>query len=100
MSRFLVPLIFFAAAGFVWHYNGTHENGYLLLPFLEVVPDFAGDYEAQAAWSWRVIAGIGVTDLVLSIIRDIRNRCRRASISSRSRFGHSEISAVERAEDC
>ena len=78
MFRYLVPLIVFAAAGSLWHYNGTHES-YLIFPLLNAVPELAGDYNAQAAWSWRIIAGIGVVDLVLNIIGDVRNQFRRAT---------------------
>jgi hypothetical protein len=75
--RYLVPVILFAAAGFVWHYNATHDDSYLLFPFLDLVPALADDLDAQAEWSWRVMAGIGVLSLLLTIGGDLRRRSKR-----------------------
>lgn len=75
--RYLVPLIFFAAAGFVWHYNGTHEGAWLLFPFLDVVPALQGDFDAQAEWTWRLFAGIGALMLLWAIAGDVRRALRK-----------------------
>lgn len=70
MSRYLVPLIFFAAAGYIWHYNGTHADSYLLVPFLDAL----GGLETQAEWSWRIMAGIGGVLLLYALGQDLMRR--------------------------
>lgn len=80
MSRYLAPVVLFGAAFYVWHFNGTHDNQYLLLPFLDLVPALQGDVEAQAEWSWKGAAGLGALMLVWTLISDARARSRRKSI--------------------
>lgn len=75
--RYVVPLIFFAAAGFVWHYNGTHEGSWVLFPFLDLIPALADDLDAQAEWTWRLFVGIGVVLLVWTIGGDVRKAMRK-----------------------
>ena len=75
--RYLVPLIFFAAAGFVWHYNGTHEDSWVLFPFLDLIPALADDLDAQAEGTWRLFVGIGALLLVWTIGGDVRKAMRK-----------------------
>ena len=70
LSRYIVSLVFFAAAGYVWHYNGSHEGSYILLPLLDAV----GDLKAQSAWTWRILAAIGALTLIQTLIEDGRDR--------------------------
>lgn len=80
--RYLVPVLVFAAAAFVWHYNATHDDSWLLFPFLDAIPSLRGDMEAQAEWSWRIMAGIGLLSLILTIVGDVRRRKRSGSTES------------------
>lgn len=74
--RYLVPVLLFGVAAFVWHYNETHEGSWLLVPFLDAIPSLRGDRDAQAEWSWRIMAGIGLLSLILTIAQDVRHRRR------------------------
>ena len=65
--RYLVPLLLVATAGFVWNYNETHTSSYMLLPLLDSIPSLRGDLEAQAAWSWKFIGGLGVLVLLFNL---------------------------------
>jgi len=48
MSRFLAPLLFLAAAGYVWWFNQNHTDRVLLLPLLPALkPSLEGDFKAQ-----------------------------------------------------
>lgn len=75
--RYVVPILFFAAAGFVWHYNSTHDSSWLLVPFLDLVPSLAGDLDGQAEWTWRILAGLGGVLLLWTIGQDVRGASRR-----------------------
>jgi len=74
--RYVVPILFFAAAGFVWHYNSTHDSSWVLVPFLDLVPALADDLDAQAEWTWRILAGIGGVMLLWTIVQDVRRASR------------------------
>jgi len=70
MVKYLVPLFLFAVAGFVWHYNQTHTGSFMLLPLIDGIPSLRGDLPAQATWSWRIIAGIGILVLVINLMTE------------------------------
>lgn len=72
--RYLVPLLLLGAAAFVWHYNATHEGSWLLFPFLDAIPSLRGDRDAQAEWSFRIVAAIGLVSLVVAIAQDVHRR--------------------------
>jgi hypothetical protein len=76
--RYLVPVLLFAAAAFVWHYNATHDDSWLLFPFLDAIGSLHGKPDEQAELSWRILAGLGAAALVFAVIGDIRNRRRKA----------------------
>ncbi|MBX3274205.1 MAG: hypothetical protein KF729_28315 [Sandaracinaceae bacterium] len=79
--RYLVPVLLFGVAGFVWHYNGTHEDSWLLFPLLDLIPPLAGDRDAQAQWSWRIFAGLGALVLIANVLGDLRRaRVPRAKV--------------------
>lgn len=78
--RYLVPLFFFGVAAFVWNYNGTHEDSWVLFPFLDMVPALADDLDAQAEWTWRLFAGLGGLFLVGTIFGDIRKAMKKKSV--------------------
>jgi len=75
--RYLVPVLFFGGAGYVWHYNETHDDSWLLLPFLDMLASLEGDVEAQAEWTWRILVAIGALMLVWTFVDDVRRRGRR-----------------------
>lgn len=74
--RYLVPVFLFAVAAFVYWYNVSHTDSYLLFPLLDMIPSLRGDLEAQADWSWKIMAGIGVISLIATILGDVRKRAR------------------------
>ena len=79
--RYLVPLLLFAVAGFVWHYNATNEDSWLLFPLLDLIPPLAGDRDLQAEWSWRIFAGLGALAVIANIVGDVRRaRTPRAKL--------------------
>lgn len=80
MSRYLAPIVLLGAAAYVWHFNGTHDDRYLLLPFLDLVPALAGDIPAQAEWSWKGVGALGVFLLLWTLVSDAMRRRRRRSI--------------------
>lgn len=67
MLKHAVPIVLFIAAGVVWHYNDTHAGSFMLLPFLDVIPPLRGNVPAQAEWSWRILAGLGVLVLLVNL---------------------------------
>jgi len=67
--------LFFAAAGFVWHYNATHDATKLLFPFLHLV--VSGTPERLGTLSWEVFAGIGVLFTLLALRETLRGRRHR-----------------------
>jgi len=73
--RWLTPLLFFAAAGFVWHYNATHGSTKLLFPFLQVF--VSGTPERLGTLSWLLFAGIGVLFTLLALRESLRGRGRQ-----------------------
>lgn len=75
MLRFLGPLLFFAAAAYVHHYNGSHTDSALLFPLVGVLPWVEG-LEAEKAWSVYVLAGIGSLWAVLEIVAEVVRRIR------------------------
>lgn len=70
MLKYTVPVLLFAAAGFVWYYNQNHTDSVMLLPFLDALPNLRGNLAEQAAWSWRLIAGVGLLVLVINIMTE------------------------------
>ena len=72
--RYLFPVLCFALAGFVWYYNSTHTDSYLLFPFLDAVPPLRGDLDAQSTWSSILFASIGAIALIGTVIGDLRRR--------------------------
>lgn len=69
MSRFLAPLLFLAAAGYVWWFNQNHTDRILLLPFIPLVkPSLEGDLRAQGELTAELLAGVGLVLLVIAAI--------------------------------
>ena len=67
----------FAGAWFVWHYNETHTDSFMLMPLLDHIPSLRGDIPAQAEWSWRVVALVGVLVLILNVVTHARSASRK-----------------------
>jgi hypothetical protein len=66
--RFLIPVVLFCVAGFVWHYNDTHTSTKVMFPLLNLVPGLKGNLAAQVDASWKVLAGLGVATLLYCIV--------------------------------
>lgn len=76
MARWFNPLLFFGVAGYVWWFNGTHDDRTLTLPFIEA---FVGnDRRAMGDASWKVAAAIGAIFLVWGVVGAIRERRQAA----------------------
>jgi 4-amino-4-deoxy-L-arabinose transferase-like glycosyltransferase len=77
ISRYLTPIIFFAAAGGASWYNSTHRDSQLLFPGSWLVPGYENDTFAQGTLTPWVLAGIGALTLLYAVVvhvRDLRAR--------------------------
>ena len=69
MSRFLAPLLFLGAAGYVYWFNLNHTDRVLILPMLPMLkPSLEGDFKAQGELTAQVLAGVGLLLLVIAAI--------------------------------
>ena len=75
MLRYVWPLLFFGAAGWVWQYNGSHSDRKVVFPFVDViVPSAAGDPQRMGEISAYIVAGLGVILLGFTILDHVRAR--------------------------
>jgi hypothetical protein len=74
MLKTAVPLILFVTAGAVWYYNSSHTDSALVIPLLDLIPSLRGDIHAQAAWSWRIVAGLGGIVLLINLVTGGRRK--------------------------
>ena len=75
MTRFFAPLLFLAAAGYVYWFNLNHADRVLLLPFLPALkPSLEGDFKAQGELTAELLAGVGLLLLVIAAIPRRRRR--------------------------
>ncbi len=66
------------AAAWVRHYNGTHEDSAVFLPFVDMIaPATAGDPRAMGAVTVTVLSGLAAVWLVLELVGFARERTRR-----------------------
>lgn len=73
--RFLTPVLFFAAAGYVQWFNTSHTDEVLMFPFIDVLyPDAAGDPHAMGEASAVLLAAIGMVSLLWHISASWRYR--------------------------
>ncbi len=72
--RFLTPILFFVAGGWVWWHNSTATTSVVSLPFMDLLTD---DIHQQGAYSAYICFGIGgwlfLWDLV-ALLRKDRDR--------------------------
>ena len=74
MNRYLTPILFFAATGFVFWYNAGHADSKVVVPFIEVlVPSTAGDPAAMGQASGFVFLGLSVLLTALAVLRHARD---------------------------
>ena len=73
MIRYLTPVVFLAAAAYVRWYDASHTASVLMLPFVTSLDGYK-DPVAAGDLSWKIIAGIGVFLLGLTLVEDIRRR--------------------------
>jgi len=63
--RFLTPLLFFAAAGYVFWYNDNHTGSVMMFPFMDVLfPSDAGKPHAQGENTVVLLGAIGLLSLL------------------------------------
>ena len=75
MTRYLTPVLFFAAAGYVdWH-NGQQSGSVLMFPFIDVLyPAAKGDPALMGRASVWLLIAIGVLTLVYRLTEEWRYR--------------------------
>lgn len=60
MTRWISPLLFFAAAAYVFQYNEGHTDSVLMLPFVDAIfPSLKGNPVAIGLRSVMLLVGIG-----------------------------------------
>jgi hypothetical protein len=64
MTRFIIPVLMFATAGYLQWYNGAHTDRKLLFPFLDGLAGYKGDLAAQATLSFQVLIGLATVLLL------------------------------------
>lgn len=74
---YFVAALLFGGSFYVWYYNDTHTNSYLIFPLLDAIPSLQGDFDAQAEWSWRIGVGVGLFVLLLTIATSVRQASSR-----------------------
>ncbi|MFT4978733.1 MAG: hypothetical protein ACI8S6_004643 [Myxococcota bacterium] len=75
--RFLTPILFFAAAGYVYWYNGSQGEAVLMFPpfIIEVLyPDAAGDPHAMGEASVVLLVAMGLLTLLWNLSASWRYR--------------------------
>ena len=78
MNRLITPLILFGTAAWLVHFNGTHDDRAMFLPFMDVIdPGSKGDPAAMGRDSAVVIGGLALLSLVWAIVGIVRDRLRK-----------------------
>ncbi len=63
--RFLTPILFFLAGGWVWWHNATATDSIVTLPFMGALSD---DPREQGAYSAYICFGIGAWFLIWDLV--------------------------------
>jgi hypothetical protein len=72
--RFLTPILFFLAGGWVWWTNGQHPDRVVVLPFMDILSDDVHEQGMYTAWvCWAIAAWFFLWDL-LALLRKKRDR--------------------------
>lgn len=75
MGRYFSPVLFLAAAVWVYWHNHTHADRVVFFPFLDVLrPSMAGDMRAQGEATVWILGGLGTLFLLLAIRRHLAER--------------------------
>jgi hypothetical protein len=72
MTRFIIPLLMFATAGYLRWYNGAHHDRKILFPFLDLLPSYQGKLLAQAELSFQLMVGLALLMLVWAAVEYLR----------------------------
>lgn len=73
--RFLTPVLFFAAAGYVHWFNTSQSQEVLQFPFIDILyPASAGDHVMQGKASVVLLAAVGLLSLLWQISASWRYR--------------------------
>lgn len=71
LFRFITPILFFAAAGYVQHHNGQNSGSVIVFPFIDVIyPASKGDPQLMGQASIWVLVAMGVLTLLLQLRRE------------------------------
>lgn len=71
--RFITPLIFFGAAGYVWWYNQNHLDRIVMAVVIDLIaPATKGDPFAQGRLTVYLLAAVGGLFLVRDVIWYLR----------------------------
>ncbi len=74
---YVVAALLFGGAYYVWHYNHTHSDSFLIFPLLGWVPSLEGNLPAQAEWSFRLVLAVAIFVLVMNVVAHARRLSRR-----------------------
>lgn len=64
MTRFIMPVLMYATAGYLQWYNAAHTDRKVLFPFLDGIPGYKGDLAAQATLSFQILIGLATLMLL------------------------------------
>lgn len=75
--RWLVPVVFFAAAWYVRDFNGAHAGQQYVVPGLTAL--VGPDLKAQGELTWKILLGLGGVLLLWNAVVTIQDaRARRS----------------------
>jgi hypothetical protein len=66
--RWFVPFLLIGAAVYVAQYNSTHQDGVIVIAFLDLVPGIGSDPNTLGTRSWQLLLVLGVASLGLRIM--------------------------------
>lgn len=78
LSRLFGPLVLAGAAAWVRHYNGTHTDSAVFVPFVDVIfPSTKDDPIAMGGATVTLLSGLAALWLVVELVGFARERARR-----------------------
>jgi hypothetical protein len=72
MTRFIVPILMYGTAGYLYWYNANHHDRKVLFPFLDWVPAYKGNIEVQATASFAILCAIATAMLAWAMVDYVR----------------------------
>lgn len=72
MTRYIGPLIFLAAAVWVYLHNQEVGGSVLVFPMLDLIPGYEADIFAQGQLTWKILVGTGLVWLAVRVADHVR----------------------------